>query len=128
MLNLYSKMIHISNKLDFIKVESAFSGLAIYKKSSIPLYARYGHLDQNNNTICEHVIFHKYITDKGGEIFINPRLIIGKMPHEYASGINYLKFTTFIIILVKRINLFINKIKLMHLIKKLFLKISKNLF
>ena len=73
------------------------------------------------------MIFHNFITGNGGEIFINPSLIIGKMPNDYYSGINYLKFTTFTIILLKKINLLINKIKIFFYIKKLFLKIFRTI-
>ena len=47
----------------FIEVDSAFGGLAIYKTSSIPKNAKYIGENKNNNPICEHVRFHKFIKD-----------------------------------------------------------------
>ena len=75
--NVTSKMVYIKSSSDLIEVDSAFGGLAIYKKSSIPKNAKYNGLDENNEEICEHVSFHNSIRKNKGKIFINPKLIIG---------------------------------------------------
>ena len=125
-LNLYSMMIDIPSSFDFIKVGSAFSGLAIYKKSFIPKDARYTARDENNEIICDHPTFNKYITDAGGEIYINPKLIIGKIPQKFYSGINYYKFITRIFRITKAFNSILNQNKFSRLLKKFLRKLSKS--
>jgi len=71
---VYSRMLQIPEASEWIEVDSAFGGLAIYKTASIK-GLRYVGADANGEEICEHVNFHKLIKDKGGRIFINPRLI-----------------------------------------------------
>jgi len=69
----------IFNKFEpsgFIEVDSAFSGIAIYKLKSIPNYCNYkGNYDEDNTEQCEHVSFHKCIKDNGGKIFINTKFL-----------------------------------------------------
>ena len=81
--SVYSRMIKLNKYLSFIEVDSAFGGLAIYKISSIPKNAKYIGVDKNNNQTCEHVLFHQFIKNSGGKIFINPQMIIGKAPYEH---------------------------------------------
>ena len=83
--SVYSRMIKLNKYSSFIEVDSAFGGLAIYKKSSIPENAKYISEDKNNNPICEHVPFHYSIKESGGKVFINPKMIIGKAPHEHVK-------------------------------------------
>ena len=87
--NVYSRMIKINPSNKFIAVDSAFGGLAIYRKSSIPDNAKYIGLNRNGEKICEHVSFHNSIKQNQGTIFINPKLIIGPSPygHTKYSGI-----------------------------------------
>ncbi len=87
--NVTSKRIHIKRSAKIIEVDSAFGGLAIYKKSSIPQEASYIGLDKNGDEACEHVSFHYSIKNNQGKIFINPRLIIG--PGIIKSWINLIK-------------------------------------
>ncbi len=101
-ISINSRMIKINPNSDIIKVDSAFGGLAIYRINSIPREAHYqGQL--NKIEICEHVFFNKFITSNGGEIFINPKLIIGKAPFEHKKSQNQL-FRFF-----KKINSYIKK-------------------
>lgn len=69
-----SKMIKIPADSEWIEVESAFGGLAVYKKESV-LGARYNGLDDRGREVCEHVDFHRMIRSKGFGVYINPRLI-----------------------------------------------------
>lgn len=71
-----SKMISIPESEDFIEVLSSFGGLAIYKRKYLEL-SSYGHLDENKNEVCEHVILHKKMIENGAKLYINPKLING---------------------------------------------------
>ncbi len=108
--SVHSRMIKLNKYLSFIEVDSAFGGLAIYKTSSIPKNAKYVGENKNNNPICEHVIFHKFIKDSGGKIFINPAMIIGKAPNEHIKykklfGKIIFYFKSYIIYLLKNIQM-----------------------
>lgn len=87
--NVYSRMIKINTSERYIDVDSAFGGLAIYKKSSIPKDAKYIGLSKNGGKVCEHISFHYSIKKNHGSIFINPKLIIGPSPYSHTkySGI-----------------------------------------
>jgi hypothetical protein len=73
-LSVLDKMIHISPDSSFIRVESAFGGLAIYKKHVIS-GRLYSGLDDEGNSICEHVPLNLSISKDGYRIFIAPSLI-----------------------------------------------------
>lgn len=72
--SIHSRMIRIPQSSEWIQVDSAFGGFAIYKRDAI-LNASYKAIDSNNKIICEHVSLHSDITNNGGRIYINPRLI-----------------------------------------------------
>jgi hypothetical protein len=67
-------MINLPREAEWLEVDSAFGGLAIYKKS-IMSQGSYIGLYDNGIEVCEHVPFHFGIRQKDGKIFINPRLI-----------------------------------------------------
>ena len=46
--------------------------------------------DKTGQLICEHVIFNSFITSIGGNIYINPQLVIGESPKEHVLGGNRL--------------------------------------
>lgn len=71
---VFSKMVDIPIDTDWIEVDSAFGGLAIYKKAAM-IHGEYIGLYDNGMEICEHVPFHTAIRNSGGRIFINPKLI-----------------------------------------------------
>jgi hypothetical protein len=71
---MYAKMITIPENSEWIEVESAFGGLAVYKRAVLN-GARYIGVTSQKEEICEHVIFHRMLRSKGARIFINPRLI-----------------------------------------------------
>lgn len=64
----YQKKISQDDQL--IPVHSAFGGMAVYKIRILDQNTKY-----NCNDGCEHVGFHKSITNKGGKIFICPILL-----------------------------------------------------
>jgi hypothetical protein len=81
-----SRMLRIKKSSDWIEVDSAFGGLAIYKKSVI-LNAFYQGLTANQKPICEHVPFNLQIRQQGGRIFINPKFInFRSTDHSKRSG------------------------------------------
>jgi hypothetical protein len=71
---LYSKMITIPQNSDWIEVDSAFGGFAIYRRKSLA-DARYVGLNDRGEEICEHVPFHAMLKSTACRIFINPKLI-----------------------------------------------------
>lgn len=61
------------NLRGWLRVESAFGGMGIYKMASVP-HGRYvGLLD--NEEICEHVPYHQALTRSGARLYINPQCI-----------------------------------------------------
>lgn len=55
-----------------VKVESCFSGFAIYKIPAIlPTYVKYGTEVKDGNIKCEHVVLHNHINNK----YLNPSMI-----------------------------------------------------
>ncbi len=72
---VHKKQRKISKEHDWIEVDSAFGGLAIYK---MPLYIRGEYSSRQPVTgsiVCEHVLFHETLKKQGANIFINPKLI-----------------------------------------------------
>jgi hypothetical protein len=71
---IYSKMVRIPTSREWIEVDSAFGGLAIYRKA-ILTGANYRGTDAAGASVCEHVALHASIRERHGRIFINPALI-----------------------------------------------------
>ena len=71
---VHSRMVHVPGDSDWIEVDSAFGGLAIYRRTAL-LAGRYTGIDTAGGGICEHVSLHRRIRADGGRIFINPRLV-----------------------------------------------------
>lgn len=71
---VHSKMITIPPDENWIEVDSAFGGFAIYKVSSLGT-ATYCGLSATGIELCEHVPFHAQLKEANRRIFINPRLI-----------------------------------------------------
>lgn len=60
---------------EFIEVDSAFSGIAIYKLNSKVLNCKYDGKYDDGSEICEHVPFHECIKKNGGKIFLNTNFL-----------------------------------------------------
>lgn len=73
--SIRSRMLRINKKSNWIKVDSAFGGFAIYKSQFLLMSNYYEGLDANGKMVCEHVAFHKRLTDNGAKIYINPAMI-----------------------------------------------------
>jgi hypothetical protein len=71
---LYSRMITIPQDSSWIQVDSAFGGLAVYRRSALG-GLHYVGLDDNGDEVCEHVALHRQMVAQGAKLFINPRLI-----------------------------------------------------
>ncbi len=69
-----SKQIHIPADTGLIEVDSAFGGLAIYKREAF-LCGRYVGLDAHGAEVNEHISFHDDLRASGHRIYINPAMI-----------------------------------------------------
>jgi hypothetical protein len=76
MAAVYLRMLHIRPDHDWIEVDSAFGGLALYRADALT-DLRYAGLTPEGSEICEHVPLHAALRARGGRIFINPRLLNG---------------------------------------------------
>jgi glycosyltransferase involved in cell wall biosynthesis len=70
----YARMIRVREDAEWLEVDSAFGGLAIYRKRAM-LSGEYIGLAPEGTEQCEHVSFHRQLRRKNKRIFINPRLI-----------------------------------------------------
>jgi hypothetical protein len=72
--SVYGKMIRIPSENPWIEVESAYGGLAIYRRSAIQ-GAMYVGLNDRGEEVCEHVAFHADLRRRGCKLYINPKMI-----------------------------------------------------
>jgi hypothetical protein len=72
--SVYERMVPIPADADWLEVDSAFGGLAIYRCAALGT-ARYVGLTPDGQPVCEHVALHAAMKAGGARIFINPRLI-----------------------------------------------------
>ena len=70
-----ARMIKIPKDSDWIPVDSAFGGFAIYKSAVFKNTSHYRGTDNEGNQICEHVPFHNQLRNFGVRIFVNPSMI-----------------------------------------------------
>jgi glycosyltransferase involved in cell wall biosynthesis len=70
---IHSRMVRLSPRAAWIEVDSAFGGLAIYRREVL-LAGSYSGM-QDGQSICEHVPLHAQLRAQGLRIFINPALI-----------------------------------------------------
>ena len=89
-LTLYSRMIIIPASSDWIEVDSAFGGLAIYRRDALAI-VQYRGLSDSGEEVCEHVSVHQQMRDAGLRIYINPAFInAGVTFHSrYATSIGF---------------------------------------
>jgi hypothetical protein len=73
-VSVYSRMIRVPRENPWIEVESAFGGLAIYRRRLLE-YGEYVGLNALGEEVCEHVPFHAALRQKGARLFINPSMI-----------------------------------------------------
>jgi len=87
-ISVYSKMIRIPQEADWIEVDSAFGGFAVYNKSILD-FGEYIGISDSGLEQCEHVPFHKRLKENGARLYINPRLINAKRTEHTRN--NFLK-------------------------------------
>jgi hypothetical protein len=73
--SLRSRMFKLPKDSDWIAVDSAFGGFAIYRSSFLLNDVYYEGKNDVGNMICEHVPFNRKIKELGARIFINTNLI-----------------------------------------------------
>lgn len=69
-----SRMIRIPRRSEWIEVDSAFGGFALYRPEAIG-NAMYEGLTADGKAICEHVPFHANMRKNQKKLYINPNLI-----------------------------------------------------
>lgn len=76
-----ARMITIPTDAPWIEVDSAFGGLAIYRRASLH-GLRCNGLDAAGQEVCEHVALHAAVRARGGRIFLNPAMVsAGRTEH-----------------------------------------------
>jgi glycosyltransferase involved in cell wall biosynthesis len=107
---VYSRMICLPPEAEWIEVESAFGGMALYRTEAL-LGARYHGLAADGGEVCEHVALHAQIRASGGRILINPRLLASSgTPHDpylaelrvFVDTVDRLTFRTLLRLLLGR--------------------------
>lgn len=76
MAAVYMRMLNIAPDHDWIPVDSAFGGLAVYRTGLLQ-GLRYQGLTPKGEAICEHVPFNLALRQRGARLYINPQLING---------------------------------------------------
>lgn len=71
---IFSRMVHIPRNAAPIEVDSAFGGLAVYKRAALDGLRYAGHAP-DGKTASDHVALHLALRQRGGRIFIHPGLI-----------------------------------------------------
>ena len=85
--SVIDKLLKIKPESEWIQLESAFGGLAIYKFEAFK-WADYSKDGEYPPNICEHTTFNQKLREKDFELYINPSLINIK----YSSHIAKMKF------------------------------------
>jgi hypothetical protein len=80
---IHSRMITIPKSDKFIEVDSAFGGIAIYKKEVLLDVCYVG--IQDGREVCEHFPLHEQIRRKGYAIYINPNFVNCAAPLEHVK-------------------------------------------
>lgn len=90
---VYGRMVRVQPDAEWIEVESAFGGLAIYRTKALENVS-YAGLTPSGEEICEHVSLHQQIREKGGRIFINPKMLNASVVEHArnASGLGLVRF------------------------------------
>lgn len=89
---VYSRMLAIPQTSEWIEVDSAFGGLAIYKRDILD-GSSYCGINSLGEEICEHVTFHYGLRKQGRRIFINPRLINSGLSEHAEPALKWTRLT-----------------------------------
>jgi hypothetical protein len=71
--HIFPRQISIPADSEPILVDSAFGGLAIYRRAAA-VHARYDGIDESGQEICEHVAFNRAVAGNSGKMAIFPAL------------------------------------------------------
>jgi hypothetical protein len=71
---VHTNMVTIAENAEWIEVDSAFGGIAVYPTKALG-NARYKGYDKHGRDAVDHIGFHEGIRENGYKIFINPKLI-----------------------------------------------------
>jgi hypothetical protein len=71
---VFDRQIKIPPNSPWLEVDSAFGGLAIYRRNSIK-NCHYSEYSSEGDYACEHIDFHSQIRATGGKLFIVPSMI-----------------------------------------------------
>lgn len=71
---VHSRMIRLQPDDEWIEVDSAFGGLAIYRRQALES-GEYDGVDADGGQVCEHVALHARMRANGRRLFVNPALI-----------------------------------------------------
>ncbi|MDF2373727.1 MAG: hypothetical protein P1V21_23355 [Rhizobiaceae bacterium] len=82
-----SRRVKLDLQEGFIEVQSAFGGLGLYKLQALR-DCQYVGVDEDGSEICEHVAFHRCLTEKGGKLYVDPLLINGRGDHRHNAGMS----------------------------------------
>lgn len=88
---VYQRQCVIPPLSQWIEVDSAFGGLAIYKVGILGDSKYRGKLS-DDSVVCEHVPFHESLKTRGARIFINPLLINGAWNVHNAQHLPFNRF------------------------------------
>jgi len=83
---VYSKMLRVPKNIEWIPVNSAFGGLAIYRRDAL-MRGSYAGSNARGEEICDHPNLHKTLIEDGRKIFINTQLI----NTDYTEHTNHLR-------------------------------------
>ncbi|UUV06630.1 hypothetical protein [Ruegeria sp. YS9] len=70
---VFDRQFHIPADTPLIPVDSAFGGAGLYKSRALR-GLRYSCRDEKGQQVCEHVMLHKRLRDRGARLFIDPSL------------------------------------------------------
>ena len=73
-LAVLARMLHLAPSLPPIEVDSAFGGLALYRREALQ-GARYEGLTPEGDEVCEHVALHLAMRRAGRRLYVVPALI-----------------------------------------------------
>jgi len=79
------RMVSLSPTTNWIRVDSAFGGLGIYRKGLLRLSSYRGQL--GGHSVCEHVPFHMGFAFWRKRLFINPALLNGDAPEHWLKQV-----------------------------------------
>ena len=116
--SVHARMIRIPPKEAPIEVNSAFGGLAIYKKRLLE-GSEYIGLNPNGEEVCEHVSIHEVMKQQGARMFIIPAFINGGWNEHNAPLLlhNKIKFR-FKLLIKKFLTCFISEERLKSILQR----------